>query len=143
MGLQNSEGLTFVTLAYGTNDSWGGTTPTAAGFETTMRSVIQVLTDAGRIPILARIPFNTVSTSVSQFNAVIDKLQQEFQLPCGPDLYGLVAAHPEYVGAVGTVQPNCTIKYSGTDGVHPQSGAAKDAIHRAYAEALLPLYPSP
>jgi acyl-CoA thioesterase I len=141
--LKNSEGLTFVTLAYGTNDSWGGTTPTAAGFETTMRSVIKALTDAGRIPVLARIPWNTVSTSVPQFNAVIDKLQQEFQLPCGPDLYGLVAAHPDYVGAVGTVQPNCTIKYSGTDGVHPQSPAAKNAIHKAYVDALLPLYPSP
>jgi lysophospholipase L1-like esterase len=141
--LKNSEGLNFVTLAYGTNDSWGGTSPTAAGYETTMRAIIKILTDAGRVPVLARIPWNTVSTSVPQFNAVIDMLQQEFELPCGPDLYSVVAAHPEYVGATGTVQPNCTVKYAGNDGVHPQTSAAKNAIQAAYAEAVLPLYPTP
>jgi hypothetical protein len=91
---------------------------------------------------LPRIPWNTVGAHVDDFNAVIDKLQLEFELPCGPDLYGLVAAHPEYVQGVATVQADCTVKYSG-DGVHPQSAVAKTAIQQAYADAVLPLYPAP
>ena len=141
--LAYSEGLTFVTLAYGTNDSWGGTTPTAAGFKDTLSLVVEALVAAGRVPVLARIPFDTVSTSVPQFNAVIDELQQKYELPCGPDLYGLIAAHPEYIGATATVQPNCSVRWAGSDGVHPQSPAAKNAIQKAYADALLPLYPGP
>jgi acyl-CoA thioesterase I len=140
--LTYAEGLTFVTLAYGTNDSWGGATPASTGFESTMRSIIKLLTDAKRVPILPRIPWNTVGANVDQFNAVIDRLQQEFELPCGPDLYGLVASHSEYVQGTALVTASCAVTYSG-DGVHPQSPAAKDALHRAYADAILPLYPSP
>ena len=140
--LTYAEGLTFVTLAYGTNDSWGSNTAAGAGFEATLRSIIKLLTDAKRVPILPRIPWNTVGAHVDEFNAVIDKLQLEFELPCGPDLYGLVAAHPEYVQGVATVQADCTVKYSG-DGVHPQSAVAKAAIQQAYADAVLPIYPSP
>jgi acyl-CoA thioesterase I len=140
--LAYAEGLTFVTLAFGTNDSWGMGTPASAGFETTLRSILKLLTDAKRVPILPRIPWNTVGANLDQFNAVIDKLQQEFELPCGPDLYGLVAAHPEYVQGSAQVAKDCTATYSG-DGVHPQTGAAKSAIQQAYANAILPLYPSP
>lgn len=143
--LQNSEGLNFVTLAYGTNDSWcGNCTPESKGFETTLRSIIKALTDANRVPVLARIPWNTVSpASVPLFNAVIDKLQQEFELPCGPDLYSVTMAHPEYIGATGTVQSDCAVTYVGKDGVHPQTSAAKNAIQAAYAQAVFPLYPTP
>jgi lysophospholipase L1-like esterase len=138
--LAYAEGLTFVTLAFGTNDSWGSTTPTSAKFEDTMRSIIALLLTAKRVPILPRIPWNTVGQNLDQFNAVIDKLQQEFELPCGPDLYGLVAAHPEYVQGTASVAANCTVTYSG-DGVHPQSGTARTAINQAYVDAVLPLYP--
>jgi acyl-CoA thioesterase I len=138
--LTYAEGLTFVTLAFGTNDSWGSSTPAGVGFEATLRSLIELLTGAKRVPILPRIPWNTVGKNVDQFNAVIDRLQQEFELPCGPDLYGLVAANPEYVRDVGTVQANCSVTYSG-DGVHPQSAAARNAINEAYADVVLPLYP--
>jgi lysophospholipase L1-like esterase len=140
--LAYAEGLTFVTLAFGTNDSWGSATSTSAGFETTMRSIIQLLTDAKRVPILPRIPWNTVGANVDQFNAIIDQLQQEFELPCGPDLYGLMAAHPDYVQGTSSLDATCSVTYSG-DGVHPQSLEAKNAIQQAYANALLPLYPSP
>jgi acyl-CoA thioesterase I len=138
--LAYAEGLTFVTVAFGTNDSWGSNTPEAAGFETTMRSVIKLLIDAKRVPVLPRIPWNTVGAYVEQFNAVIDKLQQEYELPCGPDLYGVAAAHPEYVQGVATVQSDCTVTHSG-DGVHPQSSQARAAINLAYADAVLPVYP--
>ncbi len=140
--LAYAEGLTFVTVAFGTNDSWGSTTPAGTGFEATMRSIIELLTDAGRVPILARIPWNTVGQNVEQFNAVIDKLQQEFELPCGPDLYAVVAAHPEYVQGQGYLDASCALKYPG-DGVHPQSAAAKAALQQAYADVVLPLYASP
>ena len=71
--LTYAEGLTFVTLAYGTNDSWGANTAAGAKFEATLRSIITLLTAANRVPILPRIPWNTVSAHLDEFNAVIDK----------------------------------------------------------------------
>jgi len=123
--LSYGEGLKFVTLAYGTNDSWGRTAAAATTFEATLREVVQLLLDAKRVPILARIPWNNVSPNLAAFNAVVDKLQREYDLPCGPDLYTWFANHQTELG---------------TDKVHPGPVGAV-SIHRLYGEALLPLYP--
>lgn len=125
--LKYSEGMKFVTLAYGTNDSWGSPTPVTANFEKYLRETITILIADGRVPVLARIPWNTVGSHVTDFNAVIDRLQAEFELPCGPDLYSWFAAHQDELGS---------------DHIHPTSTGSV-SINQQYAQAILPLYPSP
>lgn len=130
--LKCSEGLKFVTLAYGTNDSWGSPTPASTNFEANLREVITALLDDHRVPVLARIPWNTVASRLTEFNAVIDRLQAEFELPCGPDLYTWFQNHPDELGS---------------DHVHPTTNATgpngATSINRLYAEAIAPLYPTP
>jgi acyl-CoA thioesterase-1 len=81
---------------------------------------------AGRVPILATIPFASDGHHryVPAFNAVIDDLTRANALPRGPDLYAWFALHPEEL----------------RDGIHPtDEGIA--SINRLWAEAVDGLYP--
>ncbi len=119
--------MQYVGVAYGTNDSWGNT-PTQARFEENLRNLIDTILEAGRTPVLARIPHGAVShENVPLFNIIIDALQAEYDLPCGPDLFTWF-----YENADDAL---------GTDGVHPNN-TGYSMINELWAEAASPLYPN-
>lgn len=118
----------YVAVAFGTNDSWGNRSVAGAGFETRLVELVEKILDAGRVPVLARIPFASdgAHETVPEFNAVIDRVREEYELPCGPDLHGWFWQNPRDLG---------------DDGVHPiQNGNI--AIHRLWAEAAAAHYAS-
>jgi lysophospholipase L1-like esterase len=123
--------LTHVAIGYGTNDSWGNKNPVTVGFEATMDAVVSAVIAAGRVPILARIPYAcepdtaTKHTTIPRFNEIIDRLQAKYNLPCGPDLYSYFAAHPDQLA----------------DCVHPNSAGYK-VMNQLWADAARVLYPA-
>jgi lysophospholipase L1-like esterase len=116
-----------VGIAYGTNDAWGNHDPEAVGFEDDLVAMIEAVLAADRVPILARIPYSPQSThrTLPDFNAVIDRVRVEYELPCGPDFYTWFRDHPDDLG---------------TDGIHPVS-AGYSHMHQVWAEAVDHLYP--
>lgn len=117
--------MQYVGVAYGTNDSWGNA-PGPVRFEEKLRQLVDNILEAGRTPVLARIPHGSeFHDNVPEFNVIIDAVQAEYDLPCGPDLFTWFFEH-EDVGL-------------GNDGVHP-SGAGYLVINELWAEAVSPLY---
>ncbi len=117
-------------ILYGTNDSWGVQTPSSANlvkFTSNMTSIVDMLIAAGRVPILARIPFATMfHDNLAPFNAAIDEISTSHGLPCGPDLYSWFRDHPEELSS---------------DGVHP-SDIGYRSLNRLWAMAMLGRYPA-
>jgi lysophospholipase L1-like esterase len=121
----------YFAIAFGTNDAWGNQDPTARGYEGKLRQLIGKIEDAGRVPVLARIPSSTrmengmaAFSTLPAFNAVVDALQAELGLPKGPDMFQVIADTPASLG---------------DDGVHPVA-AGYVAMNRAWAQAVAPLY---
>ena len=117
-----------VTLAYGTNDLWGkGSLPSS--YEDNMRTLIEDLLAEGRVPHIPSIPYAPESThsTLPEANAMLQGLIEEYDLPCGPDLYTLFKENPELF------DPN------DTSNVHPNS-RGKAEINRLWAESAVPLY---
>ncbi|HSN90696.1 MAG TPA: GDSL-type esterase/lipase family protein [Anaeromyxobacteraceae bacterium] len=81
---------------------------------------------AGRIPVVARIPFRTGDATgwTRQKNEALDAVVRRAGLLPGPDLYSWFEAHPERLA----------------DGLHPDDRGAVEAS-RLWAEAVAPLYP--
>lgn len=124
--LELNPDMQYVGVAYGTNDSWGNA-PGPVHFEDKLRELIDAIREAGRTPVLARIPHGSMfHANVPEFNEIIDALQAEYDLPCGPDLFTWFFEHED--GGLGN------------DGVHP-SGAGYRMINELWAEAVSPLYP--
>jgi len=117
--------ITHFVIGYGTNDSWGDQSAAAVGFEDTMNELVSRLRGAGKVPILARIPYASKSHStLPAFNDIIDRITAEQGLPCGADLYGWFLLHPDQLG---------------DDGVHPNTqGYAR--MNEQWGNAVLPLY---
>jgi acyl-CoA thioesterase-1 len=112
-------------VAYGTNDAWGNDVPVAIGFDDQLVQLVEAIIEAGRTPMLARIPYATAAhATLDEFNAIIDEVRAEYGLPCGPDLYSWFEEHPEDLR---------------TDGVHPAT-SGDVAINRLWAEAAGALY---
>jgi acyl-CoA thioesterase I len=111
-------------IGYGTNDSAGDTTDTSH-FRNNMETLVQRVRAAGRVPILATIPFanDGQHANIPSFNRVIDDLRAEHGLTRGPDLYAWFLAHPEDL----------------RDHLHPND-AGIIAINRLWAEAVDGLY---
>ena len=87
--------------------------------------MVETILDAGHTPIIAYIPYASVAhATLPAFNAVIDEVQIEYGLPCGPDLYRHFLEHPEQLGS---------------DGVHPNA-QGNAAINQLWADAASPLY---
>ncbi len=109
-----------VALAFGSND-WD---PVA--FRRDLLAVVGKVRAAGRIPIVARIPFRADAREdfAARLDAVVDEVTARERLVPGPDLYGWFRAHPERL----------------TDGLHPDDAGAIEVIRR-WAEAAAPLYP--
>jgi len=126
--LELNPDFTFIGIGYGTNDSWGNQHVEQTSFESAMTDIVDRVLAAGRIPVLARIPYATMAhETLPEFNAVIDRLTRERGLPCGPDLYAHFKKAQE--------------EELNTDGVHPNSSGYSQ-MNGVWAEAALPLYPA-
>jgi acyl-CoA thioesterase-1 len=112
-------------LAYGTNDA-AGNVQDPSHFKHNMQTMVDHLRKAGRIPVLAKIPFATdhQHDHLPRFNDVIDEINAANSLTPGPDLYAWFWAHPEDL----------------RDGLHPTDRGIV-AINRLWADAMSPLYP--
>jgi lysophospholipase L1-like esterase len=114
----------FWAIGYGTNDAAGDARDTSR-FKRNMQTIIEKVRAAGRVPIVATIPFASDGqhAHVTRFNEAIEELQHENGLPRGPDLYAWFFAHPDQL----------------RDGLHPDDKGI-EAINRLWAEAVDPLY---
>jgi acyl-CoA thioesterase I len=108
-----------VAVTIGSND---GDLPRLRG---ALHRIVGKIRAAGKIPLLARIPFQTKygQDYVSVKNEVVDEVVRDERLLPGPDLYALFKAHPERLH----------------DGLHPD-GPGSVEMQRAWAEAAEPLY---
>jgi acyl-CoA thioesterase-1 len=121
-------GLRHVAISYGTNDSWGGGSPASSDFEQNLRTIVDAVLDDGRVPVLVRIPYASEDhPTLEAFNDIVDALQQEYGLPCGPDLYTWFLDHPDELSS---------------DGVHP-TPRGYGSINELWAAAVDPLYTDP
>ncbi|WP_438015749.1 GDSL-type esterase/lipase family protein [Sorangium sp. So ce315] len=113
----------FFAIGYGTNDSWDQTNPTT--FKANLQELIDRIQEAGRVPVLARIPFSPDGhhDALGVFNQAIDELTQANGLLPGPDLYAYFEEHPEQLD----------------DEVHP-GPAGRVAMNRLWADAVDVLY---
>ncbi|XYH95920.1 GDSL-type esterase/lipase family protein [Sorangium sp. So ce1128] len=113
----------FFAIGYGTNDSWDQTDPST--FKSNLQELIDTIEAAGRVPVLARIPFSPDGhhDAVDVFNQAIDELTTENALVPGPDLYAWFEAHPEQL----------------TDEVHPDP-AGRVAMNKLWSDAVNGLY---
>jgi lysophospholipase L1-like esterase len=91
-----------------------------------LHAIVDRIRAAGRIPLLARIPFATVPGAdyVVDKNRVLDEVVREEGLVPGPDLYGWFEARPQLLH----------------DGLHPGGRGSAD-MQRRWAVAAAPLYP--
>ena len=111
-------------IGYGTNEAAGDVVD-AASFRESLREIATTLAAAGRVPILARIPYaSSGHPQIPRLNEVVDELTRELGLPAGPDLYAWFRAHPDELG----------------DGVHPNDRGIA-SMNRLWADAVAPLYP--
>jgi lysophospholipase L1-like esterase len=109
-----------IAIGFGSND-WD---PVA--FRADLVAVVEKVRAAGRVPIVARIPFRADSPVdyPSRLNPVVDEVTRTYGLVPGPDLHGWFRAHRNHL----------------TDGLHPDDEGALEMIRR-WAEAAAPLYP--
>ncbi|WP_438039394.1 GDSL-type esterase/lipase family protein [Sorangium sp. So ce128] len=115
----------YFAIGYGTNDSWDQTDPST--FKANLQQLIDKIEAAGRVPVLAHIPFSPDGhhNAVPAFNQAIDALTEENGLPPGPDLYAWFEDHPTQF----------------TDKVHPDP-AGRVAMNKLWADAVDGLYPA-
>jgi lysophospholipase L1-like esterase len=115
----------FWCVGYGTNDAAGDARDTSQ-FRVNLTALVGRIEGAGRVPILATIPFASDGhhRDIPRFNDVIDELRRARSLPAGPDLYAWFQAHPEEL----------------RDGLHPDDRGI-GSINRLWAEAVDSLYP--
>ncbi len=113
----------YVSIAYGTNDSWGNQTGAQKYYDNTAYMVEKVI-EAGKTPIIPTIPYATetgISAYIDDYNAMIEKIYTEYpEVVEGPDFYTLLQKNPEYLSS---------------DGVHPNS-EGYDAMRQEWASVM-------
>ncbi len=114
----------YVSIAYGTNDAWGNAGATESYYENT-KYMIDAILEAGKIPVLPKIPSSTnadVEPNIPLYNAKVEQLYEEYgdKLVHGPDFEAFFIEHPEYLSG---------------DGVHPE-GDGYDAMRQLWAETM-------
>lgn len=110
-------------IALGTNDAAGNAV--TRPFERNLEDMIELLKKAGKVPVIARIPFSTSANhrSVEAFNKVVDAVTKKHGLLPGPDLYAYFKENPKDLD----------------DGLHPNNKGCI-ALNRLWAEAVDSLY---
>lgn len=118
-------GMHYWAVLLGTNDSSGNNRDTAS-FRKRLDQLVKRLLAAGKVPVLARIPYASDGQHdhIPEFNKVIEAVAAANCLPQGPDLYSWFRAHPEHL----------------RDKLHPDDEGIR-AINRLWADAVEPLYP--
>lgn len=114
----------YVSVAYGTNDAWGNPNAADAYYENT-KYMIDAILNAGKIPVLPKIPSSSnsdVKPNVPIYNAKVERLYEEYgdKLIKGPDFEAFFNEHPEYLSS---------------DGVHPES-EGYEAMRKLWAETM-------
>ncbi|MBQ9695863.1 MAG: lysophospholipase [Oscillospiraceae bacterium] len=114
----------YVSIAYGTNDCWGNPNNTEKYYNNT-KTMIDKILEAGKIPVLPKIPGSTnddVAPNVPLYNAKVEQLWEEYgdKLIQGPDFQAIMEEHPEYLS---------------NDGVHPCSEGYEE-MRRIWAETM-------
>ena len=114
----------YVSIAYGTNDSWGNMNSADLYYENTKYMIDAVLT-AGKVPVLPKIPYASnpdVGNYVGVHNAVIDRLYAEYgdRLVHGPDFEDYFKENPGNLS---------------DDGVHPNADGY-EAMRKLWAETM-------
>ena len=91
-----------------------------------LRPLIERLKAAGKIPVVARIAFQTKygPDYAAGKNVMLDEVVRTAGIGPGPDLYSWFKAHPERL----------------RDGLHPDDAGTIE-LNRLWAEAVAPLYP--
>jgi lysophospholipase L1-like esterase len=115
-------------IGYGTNDAWQTVRPSL--FEENLQTLVDRIKAAGRISVIARIPFagdGPPDARVRALNGVIDRVTARNGLLPGPDFYAWFRSHSGELGQ---------------DGVHPNDAGTR-SINRLWYEALRPLYGEP
>jgi lysophospholipase L1-like esterase len=114
----------YFAVGYGTNDSAGNNSDTAT-FQSNMQMIIDGLLAAGKVPVLAHIPYSSDGNhnAIPQYNAVIDLLAASNHLPIGPDLYTYFMNNPTQL----------------MDMIHPDP-AGRIAMNKLWAQAMDGLY---
>ncbi len=114
----------FWAIGYGTNDAAGNTSDPSA-FRRNMKTIVDAVLAAGRVPILATIPYATDGQHgfIPAFNGALAEVSATRALRTGPDLYAWFLAHP------GELR----------DGVHPNDQGVV-SVNRLWGEAVAALY---
>ena len=113
----------YVSVAYGTNDSWGNQTGAEKYYANTKYMIDKIL-ECGKTPVLPTIPFSLepgISQYVEDYNAMIEKLYDEYpEIIKGPDFYSIFMENPDYLSA---------------DGVHPND-SGYDMMRKTWASVM-------
>jgi lysophospholipase L1-like esterase len=104
----------------------GANDPDPETFRRDLDALVAKVQAAGRIAVVARIPFQTKygDDFVAPKNRAVDAVTAERRLLAGPDLDGWFRARPERLA----------------DGLHPDDAGSIE-MSRLWAEAVAPLYP--
>lgn len=115
----------FWAIAFGTNDAAGNASDTTR-FRRNVQTIVSSVRAAGRVPILATIPFASDGQhqNIPSFNRALEEVRAANALAPGPDLYGWFVTHPDEL----------------QDGVHPNDRGVV-SINRLWGEAVAALYP--
>jgi len=114
-------------LEWGTNDAFAPIAP--ANFRANLQTIIDKIKQAGRIPVLADLPYTNrpgdpaLNQEIESLNAIIDQVTKQNSLMPGPDFYQLFRQHAQ--------------AYLSSDGIHPTPAGAK-AMNLAWFNALRP-----
>ena len=113
----------FVTLNFGTNDA--NNTVSATVFYNNMKTMIDAVIAAGRIPVIPTIPWGrttNLQNNVPPMNAKIAQLYMEYpQIIHGPDLYSYFNANQTLISG---------------DNIHPTDPAGYTAYRTQWVEAM-------
>ena len=90
----------YVSIAYGTNDSWGNQTGAQKYYDNTAYMVEKVI-QAGKVPVVPTIPFSKepgISAYLDDYNAMIHKIYEKYpQVIKGPDFAEFFKENPDYL----------------------------------------------
>ncbi len=124
--LQLNPDIHYWLLGWGTNDAMQQVDP--QHYKANMQTLIDKLKQAGRVPVIARIPAvnlpgdrgTTVNKEIQALNDTINELTSANGLIAGPDFYSMFSAQTSYFQQ---------------DGIHP-SPSASVAMNQAWFQAL-------
>ena len=99
----------YVSIAYGTNDSWGNQTG-AENYYNNLAYMVEAIHAAGKTAVLPTIPYSTesgITAYIEDYNAMVYRIYENYpDVVKGPDFYSIIKENPDYLSS---------------DGVHPST----------------------